>query len=207
MARRTSAVTMANEHVPIVTACQLVGMDLPDDFAYGRSMKLHCPFGELDHSDGGIEPAFRIYPETNSAYCFACRTAYTPVWLVAQAWDARPVDVAAELLDRIGFSPPSMAQAWARASRWEVPPDTSLLAEALKAYCRRVDPTWTTVQFTSAVAARLNRCLDLLDLVRTDADARQWLTGCKTAMAAVLTLPESSGQVECDQPRTWRSDA
>lgn len=178
--------SLANDKVPITYACQLVGMDIPDDISYGRSLKVHCPFGEVYHTDLGAEAAFRIYSASNSAYCFACSTYYTPVWLVAQAWDIEPTAAAVELLDRIGVKPVSLADAWAHATRRDTPPDHTLLAEALKTYCARVCPDWDAAQFTPSTAGTLSRCLDLLDRVATDTDAQRWLDGCKLVMRRAL---------------------
>lgn len=184
--RRRSAVSIANDKVPITMACRLVGMDIDDDIAYGRSMKVHCPFGELYHTDQGVEPAFRIYVDSNSAYCFACSTYFTPVWLVSQAWDQQPAQVAVELLERIGIKPASLADAWAQAAVRDVVPDAGLLAEALKTFCGRICVDWDDAQFEPATAGLLSRCLALLDLVHTEGEARQWLDECKKVMRAAL---------------------
>lgn len=186
MTRRPSPITLANEQVSIAHACRLIGMDIPDDLGYGRSRKVRCPFGEIYHRDGGIEPAFRIYPDANAAYCFSCAVRYSPVWLVAQAWGITARAAAVELLDRAGIKPVSLADAWAHATRRDTPPDHTLLAEALKTYCARVCPDWDAAQFTPSTAGTLSRCLDLLDRVATDTDAQRWLDGCKLVMRRAL---------------------
>lgn len=183
---KRSAVAIANDVVSIITACNLIGMDLPEDVGYRRSTKLYCPFGPLFHSDQGVERAFRIYIDNNSAYCFASCGYFTPVWLVASAWDLDARTAAVELLDRVGYRPLTLAEAWSKASQREVPPDGTSLREALQTYCHRVCPSWETVQFTPAVAAVLTQCLDLLDRVHTDDDAREWLDGTKALMRRAL---------------------
>lgn len=193
MRRRVSVVTIANEQVPITTACRLVGIDLSDDIAYGRSLKVHCPFGELYHSDGGVEPAFRVYPDSNSAYCFACKAYFSPVWLVAQHWGQPSREVAEELLAHIGYRPATAAQAWAQACARDTPPDRTLLAEALKTFCARIAPGWSVGQFDPDTAAVLGRCLALLDHVHTDGDTARWLDGCKHAMHRHLLQNKPSG--------------
>lgn len=175
---------VANDLVPIATACQLIGMEIPE--IYGRSVKVRCPFGAVYHSDGGVDPAMRVYPDTNHAFCFAGCGAFSPVWLVRQAWGIDSQTAAAELLDRIGHKPVSLAQAWADVVSHEEPPDTVLLAEALKTYCARVVPDWGNVQYRAPAGPLLNRCLRLLDLVNTDAEARVWLERCKLAMRSLL---------------------
>lgn len=185
--RRRSAVSIANDKVPIVLACRWIGMNIDDDIAYGRSsVKVHCPFGAVYHSDQGVEPSFRIYPDSNSAYCFACSTYYSPVWLVAMAWDVQPAEVAVALLERIGVKPVSLADAWAKAAEREVAPDHSLLSEALKTFCARIAADWDDAQFEPAIAGLLSRCLALLELVTAEPDARQWLDGCKKVMRSAL---------------------
>lgn len=60
-------IQLANERMSITQACRFIGMHL-GDFEIA-SVKTYCPFGELLHEDGGRSKAFRVYPETNSAYC------------------------------------------------------------------------------------------------------------------------------------------
>lgn len=184
--RSREQIELANEKVSIISACQWIGMDIPDEIGVRRSTKVHCPFGELYHVDQGWEAAFRIYPDSNSAFCFAGCGFFTPVSLCAHAWDTDPAAVAIDLLERVGVRPVSMAQAWARAFQHEPTPDATLLAQALKTYCQRICPTWSQAQFEPAVAATLTRCLGLLDLVGTEADAGTWLTACKQAMRVAL---------------------
>lgn len=185
-------VTVANEQVSIVTVCQMLGLELPDDIGEGRSRKVPCPFGEMYHSDFGASPAMRIYPDTNSAYCFSCAAYYTPVSLAARAMDTTAASAAAQLLDRIGYTPDEMASIWQQARDYAPEPDKALMADALKTYCRRIAPDWLTQQFDDRVAATLTRCLALLDLVKTDEDVTLWLTRCKEVMAAAIKGPASS---------------
>jgi hypothetical protein len=179
-------VTVANEQVSIVTVCQMLGLELPDDIGEGRSRKVPCPFGEMYHSDFGASPAMRIYPDTNSAYCFSCAVYYTPVSLAARAMDTTAASAAAQLLDRIGYTPDEMASIWQQARDYTPEPDKALMADALKTYCRRITPDWTRRQFEPVVASTLTRCLAILDLVRTDEDVTLWLTRCKHAMERVI---------------------
>lgn len=182
---RLSVVSVANEKVPITTACRLCGVPTPD-LSLGRSTKLRCPFGEVYHSDGGVEAAMRVYPDTNHAYCFRCQAAYRPVQMYALANGLSYRDAAVDLLDHIGYKPATLADLWANAVRREIPPDTTLLAEALKTYCRRVCPDWDDRQYTGDTAAALTRCLSLLERVSSDQEAHDWLNGCKAFMDRVL---------------------
>jgi hypothetical protein len=183
-----SVITVANEEVSIVTVCQMLGVELPDDVGSGRSRKVHCPFEELYHSDGGVSPAMRIYPETNSAYCFSCSYYFTPVGLAARAMGVHPTTAAQRLLERIGHRPMDLAAAWKSVSTHQPQLDKPLLADALKTYCRRIDPAWSRRQFEPVVAAALTRCLSLLDLVVSADDVTLWLCRCKEVMWSVLDV-------------------
>lgn len=181
-----SIIAVANEQVSIVTAMSMVGVELPEGIGMSRSHKIHCPFGPVYHSDHGLSPAMRIYPDTNSAWCFSCSVYYTPVKLVSQAWDVDGELAAGRLLDHVGYQPVDMEQAWQQVSSFEPVLDKTLMAEALKTYCRRVCADWPSRQFEPGTAAGLTRCLAVLDLVGTDAEAQLWLAVSKAAMRQAL---------------------
>src|SRR3954466_13862718 len=99
---KRSTVAVANEVVSIATVCRWLGVQVPDDDSL-RS-KLYCPFGEFNHSDGGRDRALRIYPDSNSAYCFACSELFTPVKMYARMTDdGNWRAVAATLLGKVGY--------------------------------------------------------------------------------------------------------
>lgn len=182
--RRRSVVALANDQVTITDACRAAGMDIPDA-EYVRGRKLHCPFEAFYHRDFGREPALRIYPDTNHAYCFACATTFTPVYLVAQAWGLPVRTAARELLERFG-SRAAVADPWTDPGR--PPPDTALLADALRTFCARTAPgTWDDAQYDPRVSELLGGCLALLDRVTTDDAAIAWLAGSKAVMTSALT--------------------
>lgn len=196
---RLDVVAVANEKVPIVTVAQMLGVQLPEDVGAGRSRKVPCPFGDLYHSDGGVSAAMRVYPETNSAYCFSCSAYYTPVSLAAKAMDLDRRTAAVRLLDRIGYKPLDVAVAWQRAAAPAEPePNRALLAHALKTYCGRIDPYWSHRQLEPSVARVLSRCLGLLDLVKSADDVRLWLDRCKEAMRRVLHVEKLSPSEKYD---------
>lgn len=177
-----STIALANEKVSIVVACQLAGVALPDDAGYGRSMKVRCPFGNL-HSDGGKEAALRVYPDTNSAWCFACNCYLTPVKVLAQVRELDWATASALLLEHIGYRPLSLAEQFQALTEHQSRPDTAQLADALKTYCARVIPGWETRQFDAEESALLTRCLSLLDRVANDTDAGSWLDTTKQVMS------------------------
>lgn len=194
-----SAVAVANEKVSIVAVCQMLGVDLPDDVAGGgRSRKVRCPFGEIYHSDAGVSPAMRIYPDTNTAYCFSCSMHYTPVSLAARAMDVDWPTAAIRLLDRIGYRPVELAEQFQQAARFTPEVNKPILADALKTYCGRIDQCWSKRQFEPRVAGVLTRCLSLLDLVKTAEDVTLWLSRCKEVMRCVLHVEEESPSEKYD---------
>lgn len=189
---RPSVITVANEQVSIVTVCQMVGLDISDDVGEGRSRKLPCPFGEIYHSDHGRDPAMRLYMDSNSAYCFSCQAYWTPVSLFARAMDLDHRTAATRLLDRIGYKPVNLAQAWKQAVSYAPELDKAALAEALKIYCRRIEPQWSRRQFDPGIAQHLTRCLSILSLVRNETDADLWLTRCKEVMRQAIHSRQST---------------
>lgn len=178
-----SLIDEANARVPIVKVCRLIGMEVPE----GASGKYRCYFGDFNHSDGGRAASFRIYSDTNSAYCFSCRMAFTPTSLYAQAKEVSRKNAAMALLEEIGWKPVSQAQHWASLVSPEEPkPDPSMLALALRTYCARICSEWDELQLTPEVGGVLSRCLSLLDKVHTSQEAEQWLDVCKTVMKKKL---------------------
>ena len=185
MTRKQSFVALANEHVDIRLVCRWIGLYVPEEIM-SRSIKVRCPFGDVYHIDHGTSPSFRVYPETNSAYCFAACGYFTPVWLAATAWNRETNEVAADLLNRINYEPESISQLWDKARAKEPPPDLSYLSLALKTYCERIDSEWDAHQFDSSIAKTLGRCLALLDRVYTPDDVQEWLSCGKVIMRRVL---------------------
>lgn len=174
-----SPIVLANQEVSIVTVCARFGADLPDYLISG-SYKTHCPFSEL-HPDRGMEKSFRVYPETNSAFCFTESLHLTPVSLAALKWDVSWKVAAERLLEER----PSKGLLQAQAAQCDRVDEASLGA-ALQVYCRSVCPSWEEVQFDPTVSNTLSGGLSLLSMVKTPADAVQWLQACKLAMDTVL---------------------
>lgn len=197
--RRRSSVTnrvvdLANEHVAILDVCRWVGMHVPSEVP--RSLKVRCPFGELAHSDHGVAPAFRIYPDTESAFCFVCGF-FSPVWLAASVWGVTSREAATMLLDRIGYKPLSLSALWSEVVVAAEPPaDTTYLGLALRTYCDRINPRWFQQQFEPRTAHTLDRCLALLTYVRTPDQVNLWLTHSKIAMMRVMAGGEQVNEDE-----------
>ena len=168
--KNKSLIDEANERVPIELACRLVGVDIEDGLE-GRSVKTYCPFGRFFHSDGGKEPALRIYGESNSAYCFSCKKYFTPVTLISDAFDMSKKQAAMDLLERVGWKPLSAAEMWAGVQPKPLEPDRTLLSHALIVYCSRIDSDWQKSQFNPKISSVLDKCLSLLEQVTNDAEA------------------------------------
>lgn len=191
--KRRSVVSLANEHVSILLVCELIGMSVPSEVV-GNSYKVYCPFGTWYHSDQGASKSFRIYPDSNTANCFAACGYFTPVWLAASARGHRPVETAVWLLDQIGYKPASQAQLWADVQHVEPEPSISALSVALRTYCERIDPGWGFHQYEPPTSHTFDRCLRLLDFVKSEDDAEEWLAAGKDVMRRILRGDIHSGK-------------
>lgn len=185
-----NARTRANAEVGILHVCRLIKMDVPDDVALGRSVRVYCPFGETAHKDGGEEPAFRIYPDSNSAWCFAEQVYFSPVRLYALSIGVDETEAARQLLESIGRAAITQDLSQLEVSLPDPEPDLHSLADALKIYCARETARsgaeWELLQLDGPVAERLAQCFNLLSRVRTSEDAVQWLAATKQAMGELL---------------------
>lgn len=183
MAETRSPRTLANELFKIEDACRYLGMDI-----YGGTdrVKYWCPFGDVFHSDGGRTKAFRLYSNTNSAYCWACGMYFTPVRLMALHLDIEETEAVTWILDHVGYVEPTYQAQWDAIITKEDSVDYDGLTEALKIACARMVPDWEDRQFEPAVAAKLTACLTALKKVSNDEEARKWMSVVKAAMAQVL---------------------
>lgn len=178
------AIQIANERISITKACSMIGMDVDGHAA--ASMKMYCPFGEIYHQDGGISKSFRVYPDTNSAWCFAGCGFFNPVKLVAAYRDLPDPEAAEQILLETGYVPEDFESRWEAAVADDFRVDTSALAQALALACRRLHPRWEQLQFDNEVSQRFNQCLSLLPKVRTSGDADLWLSRTRETMANTL---------------------
>lgn len=174
----------ANDRLTITVACNMIGMDV--DAGVATSMKLYCPFGEIYHQDGGMSKSFRVYPETNSAWCFAGCGYFNPVRLVAWDRDLTDLQAAEAILIETNYVPENYESKWEDLVQEREFVDTPSLSQALVTACHRMSPDWDTLQFDSFVAKRLNQCLGLLPKVRTAYDADLWLGASREVMSRAL---------------------
>lgn len=181
-------IQLANERMTIVDACNKLGMEV-FDFSIA-SLKVFCPFGHLYHADEGRTKAMRIYPATNSAWCFAGCGYFTPVRLISMDRGITEQEAAEAILEDTNYVPPDYLSRWQALEQETYVVDTEALAEALKVACRRMAPDWELRQFDDAVALKLRQCLSLLRKVKTEEDATKWLSATTKIMH--MTLGEES---------------
>lgn len=177
-------IRLANERMSITWACREVGVEIPD-FSIA-SLKTYCPWGHLTHADGGLSKALRVYPASNSAWCFDCREFFTPTKLIAKDRDISEEQAAEWILEVTGYVSPDYKSRWDAVTSDKIAIDTDALAEALKIACARFDPDWEERQFEDEVSVKLRQCLSLLSKVRNQEDADKWLRVTKLAMQEVL---------------------
>jgi hypothetical protein len=180
---RKSTIDVANEEVSIYSVCDIVGIDYSS--YYGNTAKLYCPFGHITHMDGGQTRAFRIYPDTNSAYCFACSQYFDSVGLFAAFSDMTREESAVTLLEGIGWQEETFEEKWERLTE-EVRYDTSEVVTALNAYCERKDPMWPVNSMYSPYLESYTQCIGLVSSITNHSQAAAWLSAAKKHMNGVL---------------------
>lgn len=182
-------VDLANKVVSIYYVAKLIGLDIPEHAKEMKSYKTHCPLGDFYHSDGGVDPAMRVYSETNSAYCFRCAESFSSVRLYARVNDLKQNEAADFLLLSTGYKHETMEDLWAEYNtEITAPPDQATLALALKIYCARIDSKWSKNQFNKDVSKMYTKCLSILEMVSNTEQADSWLKASKDAMRKVLEL-------------------
>ncbi|WNN95036.1 DNA primase [Microbacterium phage Magritte] len=182
-----SPVKLAKELMTISEACIEVGMGDVSNLA-----KTYCPFGQVFHTDGGRSRAFKVYTETNTAYCFACQKVYDPVSLIATDRDITYRAAAELILEMKAYVSPDYQTRWDALTQETVEVDTEALQDALKIACSRMVPDWATRQFEDRIATKLAQCLGLARKVKNDEDGRKWLDMTKQAMRQALGVAAPS---------------
>ncbi len=162
--RAVERIEWVDQHVTMDAVLGLAGI------AAGDGDRTACPVC-------GEDRAFRVHADW--AFCFGCDHPWSPVSLYAELRGLRRGKAAGELIAELGLHP----------ERPAAPPpriEAIYLAEALQAACRDAGPGWSRRCFEPEIAGPFARCLGLLSLVRTEAEARQWLDVSKGVMGAVL---------------------
>lgn len=182
---KNDLVSKANEVVSIYDVCTKAGVDFSSYM--GSRSKLYCPFGGITHMDGGATRAFRIYEETNTAYCFACSQVYDPVGLYCAITDLNRMDAAEALLEEAGWREETFEEKWDRLSGNDDQAfDNTYLPEALANFCSRLDPDWVTRQLEEPYSSALARCIAISRRVETPEQAAAWLDTSKAFMKGLL---------------------
>lgn len=66
------------------------------------SMKMECPFG-IDHADGGMEKAWRVFVESNYSYCWGGHGPMNPVKLIQLREEVGAGLAAKKILERFNL--------------------------------------------------------------------------------------------------------
>jgi hypothetical protein len=191
--RKTSPIIEQANAVPILDVLRdFMGIDIPDSGS--RSWKDNCPFG-FEHPDGGRDKGWRVYPSTNSSYCFVMHGGMTPVRLISLRKDVNSKRAAYIILENYGLL---KGRGWreryaAVASERELKGNSigspAVLVEALHS-ALRVEPKYMERCFETEFAEGLETCLEKLDaLLAEHADEEQvraWFIDSKTRLAAGL---------------------
>lgn len=172
--------TTADQLVSVVSLLRQIGTMVPD-VEFG-SVKVYCPFSIL-HMDHGTTRSMRVYPESNTAYCFNDCGFFTPTKLAMQAWDLSRAEAVDRLLETVEQETDNRLD-----NLFPVgtnPPSTEALSEALRVYCQRLDG-WPEREFKESVIRKLEQCLALLPGVVSNTEAGQWLDACKVVMGRAV---------------------
>lgn len=171
----------------------LFDLRLPRD---GRSGKSLCPFG-FEHPDGGIEKAFRTYPDGNHGYCFGEHGYLDPVRLVQLRDDVSATVAARILLRRYNaLAPMPYWQRFAEVERDrhvkrnEIG-ETSYAVEALNV-ALRAHPRYAEGQYHPSYIAALERALDVLNALsaaipdNAEEKLDEWFTRARALLERTL---------------------
>lgn len=176
-------IRLANEEVSIYTVLSKIGVEYQG--YYGTTSKLYCPFGYITHIDGGQSKAMRVYPDTNSLFCFACNEHYTPVKLFAAYTDLDWESAAEVLLTDSGWVPETYEEKWDKLiEETKFNPEETQIA--LDNACRRIDPLWNVHATFDPYKSAYQRCLQGLTQVVDIATSIKWLEESKEIMYEVI---------------------
>lgn len=174
-------------------------LNIPD--SGDRSWKDYCPFG-WEHPDGGVDRGWRVYPSTNSSYCFVLHGALRPVRMVQMRDDVRATIAAKKLLEHYGkLRPRGYRQRMEELIAAREMVRTSLgspadLIEALQHNLFRM-PGYIEHQYDPKVAAAVDAALGRLDDMLADRSAdtervRAWLDDAEGSILLALAGSMSS---------------
>jgi len=164
--RQRNVIAQARAQVPIVAVLRELGVEIDAAPEEGVNRRVYCPFGELNHEDGGRERQMRVYVD-NSAWCFECNQRYDPVSLIAINESCHYSDAATRLLDRMGGAPDS----------------TVSVMPSVRAGVVAALGVWADAHGVDRTAARYGDVLRSLDALESEDQARPWLTRAKGVLS------------------------
>lgn len=184
----------ANEEVSVFDVLA-EEFDLRVGAAESRSSKERCPFG-FEHDDGGMTKAMRVYPATNSTFCFAGHGFFDPVRLVAKSREWTHTRAAKHLLEARGLlAPMGYRERFAALDRARYEPkplgNPAYAVEALQ-MALSAHESHGRLQYHPVFTQGLERALALLsDImerrpVDPDAALRSWFATASTGLGTLL---------------------
>ena len=190
--RSRDPVVQANR-IPIIRVLSdLWNVHVPEGMGH-RSWKTFCPLG-WEHPDGGIDKGFRVYEQSNTAYCFVMHGSLTPVRLAQMKWGGKQFRVAYRLMEQYGVGKRHWKDRYEDVlreldARADGSRNGAVYVEALQLGLSNI-ANYTRLQFEPEIVRALERELtDLDELVAghpTDDQIRGWYRKAIDKMNAVV---------------------
>lgn len=192
LTRVSKLVEQANEVSIFDVLKDMLRVEVPQG---GESYKAYCPF-MVEHGDGGWDKGWRVYPATNSSYCFIMHGVMPPVRLVQIRFDLRQNAAAEKILKQYDLLKPKpfrerfeLEQQRRDTARERSVGTPQQAVEALQMALSRVEG-YDSRQFDRDVQDAMERVLSILEKVfeapNTEDLLRGWLTRAKTHMTQVV---------------------
>jgi hypothetical protein len=124
--------------------------------------KVYCPFG-MFHRDGGVDRALRVYPQSNTAYCFAGCGFIDPIRLFRLTYDLSPLEAAKRLVETYGEAPQTWDARLSEALRPTPTPDLRTTLVAALHNALSADPRYGAISLEPYVMKVTRDCLMELD--------------------------------------------
>lgn len=169
-----------------------MGIDIPNTGS--KSWKTDCPFN-FEHGDGGRDKGWRVYPSTNSSYCFVLHGVLDPVRLIMLRKDLSAKRAAYVILENYGLLKSRnyrerydqiVAEREMRSAGVGQP---AVLVEALHSSVR-ADPRYIEKQFDVEFNVVLEKALEELDVLlarKADGDeVRVWFVKANADLSRAL---------------------
>jgi hypothetical protein len=192
--KRHPALTLierANEEASIFDVMKdFCAIEVPEG---GRSYKTFCPF-QVEHPHA-LDKNFRVYPATNTAYCFEMHGLLRPVRIVQLQRDVKATKAAVSILERYGLMKPRKYGARFNEMLVEreqqIPElgEMSYIVEALHTSLRS-HPAYDEVQyrasFQNALDEELGRLNQLVENRYDVSSVRSWFEAARDRLRAIV---------------------